>query len=371
MLATLSESEDRFRRIFLRSPVPTSLSRVPEMKYADVNQAWCDFFGYARDESIGRSPAELGIIDQATFTQYRETFLQDFTLPDIELVVSTRSGEQKEVLNSTEYIIIGGEPHALNMSIDVTDRNRAQRLLEHNQRLLNICIEHSPAAIAMLDRDMNYLAVSRRYLSDYGLHEQDVTGIVGRSHYEVFPEIPERWKAIHRRCLEGATERCEEDPFERSDGRLDWVRWEVCPWFDDRGTIGGLLFFTEVVTQQKLALQALRESEAKFHTLFNEHPAIKFLINPETGGIVDANDAAVRFYGWSKEQLCRMRVQDINTLAPEQIKPLLKSALERNQLRFVFQHRLADGSIRDMEIFSSRIDIKGEPLLYSIGHDIT
>ncbi|MFN3979448.1 MAG: PAS domain-containing protein [Caldilinea sp.] len=126
-----------------------------------------------------------------------------------------------------------------------------------DKQLLRLLIEHTPASIAMFDRNMRYLVVSRRFLVDYDLGEQD---LIGRSHYEVFPEIPERWKEIHRRCLAGAVERCKEEPFPRKDGRLDWVRWEIHPWHEENGEIGGVILFSEVITERKQAEEELRLS---------------------------------------------------------------------------------------------------------------
>lgn len=117
--------------------------------------------------------------------------------------------------------------------------------------------------------------------------------------------------------------------------------------------------------------QMLRESEKKFRDIFHEHAAVKFLIDPENGNIVEANKAAERFYGWPMDQLRQMRIQEINTLPPERVKKEMEMArnLERNH--FEFRHRLADGSIRDVAVFSSSINVQGRPLLHSIVHDIT
>jgi PAS domain S-box-containing protein len=123
----------------------------------------------------------------------------------------------------------------------------AEATVRQGRNLLALFVEHAPAAIAMLDREMRYLAVSRRFLADYGLATQ---AVVGRSHYDLFPEVPERWREIHRRCLAGAVEKCEADLFPRADGHTDWVRWELRPWQDASGQIGGLVLFSEVVTER-------------------------------------------------------------------------------------------------------------------------
>ena len=138
---------------------------------------------------------------------------------------------------------------------DITERKQAEENLQTSERTLKLFVEYAPAAIAMFDRDMKYIAVSRRYLADYRLADQD---IIGRSHYEVFPEVPERWKEIHGRCLAGAIEKADEDPFPRADGTLDWVRWEIHPWYEKTGKIGGIILFSEVITERKQAEEQVR-----------------------------------------------------------------------------------------------------------------
>ena len=120
-------------------------------------------------------------------------------------------------------------------------------------------VEQAPLGMAMFDTDMRYLAASRRWLSDYG-----VAGpVTGKSHYEVFPEIPERWKEIHRRALGGEVLRDEIDCFERAHGQVQWVRWEVQPWRRTDGEIGGIIIFAEDITDRKRAEQTQRESEER------------------------------------------------------------------------------------------------------------
>ena len=134
-------------------------------------------------------------------------------------------------------------------------RKETEQQLQENQLLLQTMIENTPAAVAMFDTEMRYMAYSRRWLTDYRLDNRELKGL---SHYEVFPEIGEDWKAIHRRCLAGSKETREEDPFLRDDGSEDIVRWAVQPWSKANGQIGGLTMFTEVITDRVRAREERR-----------------------------------------------------------------------------------------------------------------
>ncbi|HUQ71474.1 MAG TPA: ATP-binding protein, partial [Planctomycetaceae bacterium] len=122
---------------------------------------------------------------------------------------------------------------------------------------LQFLIEHTPAAVAMFDRDMRYIRHSRKWLADYGL---DNAALIGRSHYDVFPDIPERWKQIHRDGVAGHIQSCQEDCFVRDDGSEVWLEWAIHPWTDDDGEIGGIVMFTNVITQRKQTEWALEQA---------------------------------------------------------------------------------------------------------------
>lgn len=133
--------------------------------------------------------------------------------------------------------------------------DEAQFGLQESRERLQLLIDHAPVALALFDSDMRYLALSLRWREDFELGDQEV---LGRSHYEVFPNLLEEWKDGYRRGLAGEVVRCPDgEPWVRSDGQLIWNRWEVLPWYRADGGIAGIVIFVENITESKLAEQKL------------------------------------------------------------------------------------------------------------------
>jgi PAS domain S-box-containing protein len=153
---------------------------------------------------------------------------------------------------------------AVSAFVDITGRKHIEEALRVSRERLRLFIDHAPASLAMFDRQMRYLSVSRRWLSDYGLGDRDILGL---SHYEVFPEISEGWKEAHRRGLAGEVVRSEGDRFQRLDGSVQWIRWEVRPWYDAAGGVAGIVIFTEDITESRRAEEALRQSYQRLDLL--------------------------------------------------------------------------------------------------------
>ncbi|MDH5446700.1 MAG: ATP-binding protein [Gammaproteobacteria bacterium] len=143
------------------------------------------------------------------------------------------------------------------MTLFASDR---PEFLFQDQNHWELMLKHIPAAIAVLDNELRYVAATQRWVDDYKLNDQEV---LGKTHYEIFPDIPQRWKDIHSNCLQGNSQHCEADPFPREDGGTVWIRWEIQPWYLKDNSVGGIIMFTEVITAQKELEQLNAELEQR------------------------------------------------------------------------------------------------------------
>jgi PAS domain S-box-containing protein len=133
-------------------------------------------------------------------------------------------------------------------------QGRRPRSVDIQGQQISLAIDEAPIAMAVFDLQMRYLSVSRRFQRDYGVEGQD---LIGRHHYEVFPDIPERWRAAHRRTLAGERLSEPEDLLVYPDGTEQWICWDLLPWSDTDGEIGGIILFAEDITARKQAELAL------------------------------------------------------------------------------------------------------------------
>jgi len=125
--------------------------------------------------------------------------------------------------------------------------------------------------------------------------------------------------------------------------------------------------------QQRVAdlTDGLEKAESFCRNFFENNHSIMLLIHPKTGNILEANKTACEYYGYTKQELMKMRIMDINMLSADQVFENMQEAQRGKQKHFTFPHRLASGELKDVEVFSGPITRDGEEVLYSIIHDIS
>jgi PAS domain S-box-containing protein len=140
---------------------------------------------------------------------------------------------------------------------DITSRKRADQALEESEELFRLFIKSAPVALAMLDREMRYLLVSTRWIADFQLNGDPK----GRCHYDVFPNLPEHWKEEHRRALAGEIVQNQRDSQRTPNGDVQWLRREIRPWYGKDGKVGGIVIFSEDITERETLENQLRQAQ--------------------------------------------------------------------------------------------------------------
>ena len=228
-------------------------------------------YGYTEAEAVGKPitmilPPELPDEENKIL----ETLRAGGYIEHFETIRVTKTGKKINVSLTISPIkdASGRTVGVSGIARDITERKRAEEALAEMNRtlvaqaaslqareeLLRVFVKNVPAAVAMLDRDMRYLQVSDRWCSDNSVEASE---LLGRSR-ELSPEMPDRWKEVNRRALQGETLRADEDRWE-SGGSTRWARWEVRPWRAADGTVGGILILTEDITRRKQMEEALSD----------------------------------------------------------------------------------------------------------------
>jgi PAS domain S-box-containing protein len=362
------ESEDRYRDLVEHSEDLVCTHDLSG-KLLSVNPAPARLLGFEVEELLNTQMRDLIAPEfREQFDQYLDT-IKTYGVAEGFLCVLAKDGRRRlwEYRNTlrTEGVV---SPIVRGIAHDVTERKQAEDALRRSEQRMRLFIEHAPAGAAVLDREMRYVQASRRWRDDYGLGDREIIGI---SHYELFPEIPERWKEAHRRCLAGEVLREERDRFERADGTVQWVRWELRPWYE-KGQIGGIAIFAEDVTAREVAEDALRKSEDRYRTLFERTVAGVGIISM-SGTVLDCNDAWARMLGHTSAAECRESQIQNYYRDPAQRKPLL-AELQQSGAVINREWELCrkDGTPLWVLLNSVLIDQgQGEPLIQSTMFDIT
>ena len=285
-------------------------------------------------------------------------------------VLLARDGQEYQIADSAAPIrgeagrIVG----VVLVFSDVTEQYRMEKAVRDSEEMYRTAFLTIPAAVAIARvADGKHIDINEGFTRTYGWAREE---IIGKSSREIgnWCHQDARQAFIEALQRDGYCMNFEADQKTR-DGQIIRVLISAHPI-----TVKGeacLLAITSDISEQKRKAQTLIESEARFRQLFEQNSTVMMLINPDNGAVVDVNQSAVDFYGYPKEQLLRLSINDINTLSPEEILRQRQRALRGECRAFQFHHRLASGEIRDVEVHITPIERNGKSLLFSIVNDVT
>ncbi len=250
--------------------------------------------------------------------------------------------------------------------------NRMVRVLRHHDQQVNIlstAVEQSPSAVVITDLEgrIEYVNSKMEQLTGYTAEE-----LKGRSTnvFQSGDTPDEKYDELWLTVTSGKVWKGELLN-KRKDGVLSWESVVVAPIFSEEATIIKFVATKEDITERKQTGELLRQSEKRYRQTFETNMAVKLIIDPADGTIVEANQAAASYYGYSVDQLAAMRITDINQLSPEEVRAEMVRAEQEERPSFNFHHKLASGEVRNVEVYSGPLQSGERTLLYSIIHDIT
>ena len=370
--AALAEGEERFRA--LADQASFAIWAVdPAGDVLFVNLAYREFYGLSEAEALGAGwrvllhPEDVGPYVDEFRTALRER--RDFVR---EARVRHASGEWRWV-ESHAVLWFSASGEFLGMvgsSSDITARKQGEEALLASEEKYRSLFENMAEEVHFwaLVRDAageietwRLVDANPPTLETWG--RMSVDEIRGMTSDEIFgPGATEHYLPVVRKIFSEGVSHTYEDYFPHLD---KYFRFTSVPFGEYFITTGA------DITAVRKANEALRASEERFRALFEGHGAAMLLIEPDGGRILDANLAATRFYGYSREQLQAMTIQQINQLAPDEVAAERRRAADSSKSVFGFRHRLASGEVRSVEVYSSSVTIQGRPTLFSIIHDVT
>jgi PAS domain S-box-containing protein len=233
-------------------------------------------------------------------------------------------------------------------------------------QLLAAIADNSSDAIFAKDFQGRYLMVNREVERVVGKTAEEM---LGQDDTALFPPQAETIRANDRRVMDENRTTTYEETLATAEGERTFLATKG-PLHDAQGQVNGIFGISRDITERHQAHAMLRKSEARYRSLFDNAHVVMLLIDPDGGAIVAANPAAAAFYGYSQQQLQGMRIDQINTLPPAEIAAAIRLAQTQQRKGFEFQHRLADGQLRDVEVFSGPMQMGDRQLLFSVVHDI-
>jgi len=283
----------------------------------DVNDAYCRMSGYTKRELLGMHIKELEVTESPSeFAIHFERIVKN-QFESFTSMHKKKNGAVYPVelsVTAVEY-----EPLFLACFIrDITQQKKAEAALYETTDLMRYVIEHNRSAIAIHDRDMCYLYVSKKYKEEYKITDPD---IIGKNHYEVFPDLPQKWRDVHVRCLAGEVLSAEDDVYERSDGSVEWTRWECRPWYTSSQEIGGVIIYTEVITERKRFEIELRRTKEFLEKLIN-HANAPIIVWDDEYRITRFNYAFEVLVGRTQQEVLNQPLQTL--FPPEQREETLR-----------------------------------------------
>ena len=389
-----------YNRSLIEASLDPLVTIGPDGKITDVNQATELATGLDRRRLVGTDFSDYFTEPAKARAGYKKVLADGF-VRDYPLTIQHASGSTMDVLyNAAVYKNEGGQVQgvfaaardvtqlqraeeevrslnrdlekrvadrtaelaAANMELaaEVEERQNAQAALLVTNRRVTEILESIQDGFFALDSNWRLTYVNQRAAANFSLPAKE---LVGQVLWDKFPHIlGTQHETSYRKAME-----------ERISVRFEIQGGPGAPSYDVRvyPSADGISVYWIDITLRSQMEQQLRDSEERYKSMFETNSAIMFLMDPLSGALVDANPAACDFYGYSRQELTGKKISEISVLALEERNVAIQKTLSSEETHFYSRHRLSSGDVREIEAYSTPIQVQGRTLIYSIIYDIT
>ncbi len=378
-ITKLKESEERFHTLFVHSPDAMLIVETQDRVIVDCNRAAENILRGERTQIIGESPSRFCPLQQpdgclsVEMTGKMMALAQEKGIHRYEWVHQRLDGDRFWADVSMAPISMEGEKVLLVSWRDISRQKEIALQLRSALNRLEMATRAAAMGIWVWDVVKNTLAWDERMFEIYGvpgeLRRQTLT-------YDFWLERvhPEDQAAAEQQMVEQLDTKDPKDCVFRillPDQQIRYIKAAVYPEYDERGDLRRVVGTNRDVTTARMNEQKLAESESQFRQFFERNHSVMLLIDPDSGTIYSANQAAVNYYGYSEDEITGMSINRINILPDDVVSQERQSAKSEQTNYFLFKHKRASGEIRDVEAYVTPIKVKGEVRLFSIIHDVT
>jgi diguanylate cyclase (GGDEF)-like protein/PAS domain S-box-containing protein len=370
----LRESEERYRGV---------LETIQEGYYESdlagnftfFNDFMCQILGYPKEELVGMNYRQY--TDQENTKKVFEAFNQVYKTEEphkgYDYEIIRKDGSRKHVKTSVSIRKdASGKPIGFRGIVrDITERRKAEEEIAVWKNRCELLIADSGQLVYDYDistGDMIWGACPEQVL---GYSPDEMQGGIAQWEAMIHPEDQEKVLRMLKISEKYLTPFDVQYRLRHKDGAYRWIHDRGNFTTDGSGNTIRMTGMIRDISTQRRTEKELQESEARYDSLFRKNQAAMLMIDPETTAIVDANLGACVFYGYPYEKMLKLKMTDISTLAAEEVKTEMQRVLTEQYNHFYYQHRLANGQIREVEVYSGPLFMRGKQLLYSIIHDIT
>lgn len=370
--AALAESEIRYRTV-ADFTYDWEYWQKPNGILEYVSPSCQRITGYAAEEFIA-NPGLLDEIvlpeDRALWLGYRHDERRTLETGIVQFRIRRKDGDICWIEHASQPII-GRKGGFLGFRVsnrDITDRKVVEKALRESEHQYRLLVETMNEGIVVRNLEGIITYANQKFCHMVGHSPEEVIGgqvegFLTEGGIPVFLTELEK-----RRRGEGGVYELD---FLHRDGHIVSTLVAGTPILDQQGEYRGSFATITDITDKKRIENQLRESESRYRQMFEHNIAVKLLLDPDTGRIVDANSAAAAFYHYDCDTLKTMRIMDLNTAPEEDVFQNLRRTRSEEQVYFRLKHRLANGEIRDVDVYSGPVEDQGKKLLYSIIIDVT